>query len=381
MPDNPLKKNAGNKIRALSFLEYFKSRGFRVHFVSEYYWGEWNDQDIKQFEKSGLADKIDVLKRKASKKNLLHYFLTYKLPNFFFKRKWGILPVNFPEMVTIRLKRSFNRILKNNKFDYILLNYASWSTLIENNKLIGNAQVVLDTHDLLSAQNLHKYHLGASFQEEMRRMSLFDEVLAISAEENYIFEQFCNTKVTLAPMMISRPPSSIISVEERTFDLIYVASNNPHNIDAANWFMSKVYPLLPASIKICIIGQITTFIKGEYSNITLIPYIKDLNTIYQDAKIAICPMLSGTGTKIKVIEAISNNLPVVCNSRGVDGLLNKIDNGCLVSDDPEGFKNHILSLLNNKDIYLQQSLYAKRNYEAVYELNACYQRLDQLFQL
>lgn len=381
MPDNPLKKNAGNKIRAFSFLAYFKSRGFQVHFVSEHYWGEWNDAGILEFSNSGFAAKTDVLKRKAPKTNLLSYFLFYKLPNFFYQKKWGFLPDNFPEMVTIRLKRAFNKILRNNQFDYIFINYASWSTLIEDNPLTGDAKLILDTHDLLSAQNTGKYSLGASFQEEMRRLSLFDQVFAISIEEQYIFEQFCTASVKLVPMMISKPVTNTIPVQDRKFDLIYVASKNPHNIDAANWFMTKVYPLLPPTLKLCIIGQITPYITGDHANITLIPFAEDLDTYYQDAKIAICPMLSGTGVKIKVIEAISHHLPVVCNTRGIDGLINKINNGCLVSDTAEGFKDHILSLLSHTAVYQEQSLYAKQIFEASYELNSCYKKLDQLFQL
>lgn len=379
MPDNPLKKNAGNKIRALSFLDYFKSRGFQTHFVSEYYWGEWNETDIREFENSGLTSQTWVLPRKAPKKNLLYYFFCYKLPNFFYQKKWGLFQLNFPELVSIRLKRAFNKILRQNQYDYIFINYASWSSLIENNPNLGKATTLLDTHDFLTAQHQEKYPVGASFQEEIRRLSLFDKVLAISVEEQYLFSQFCKTEIALAPMMIKKPEASPVPVAERKFDLIYVASKNPHNIEAANWFMTQVYPLLPKTINICIIGQVTAFIKGNYNNITLIPFAAELDTCYHQAKIAICPMLSGTGTKIKVIEALSHHLPVVCNTRGVDGLINKTNNGCLVSDNPKEFSRHIITLLEQPEIYRQQAAYAKQAFESDYEQEACYQKLDQLF--
>lgn len=379
MPDNPIKKNAGNKIRALSFLNYFKSRGFQVHFVSEYYWGEWNSQDITEFEQSGLADQTFVLPRKASKKNLLYYFFCYKLPNFFYQKKLGILPVNFPELVTYRLQKAFNKILKNNHYDYIFINYASWASLIENNKYITNAQTVLDTHDFLTAQNQNKFDIGASFKEEIRRLSLFNKVLAISVEEQYLFSQFCKNDVIMAPMMIETPAANSIPVAERKFDIIYIASKNPHNIQAANWFISKVYPLLPQSLSICIIGQITKSITGNHPNITLIPFAEDLTNYYHQAKIAICPMLSGTGTKIKVVEALSYHLPVVCNLRGVDGLVNKSNNGCLVSDCPKEFSNYIVTLLKNQSLYGEQASFAKQTFESNYEEQTCFKKLDQLF--
>lgn len=379
MPDNPLKKNAGNKIRAMSFLEYFKSRNFDIHFVSEYSWGEWNKEDIGQFEKSNLANAVSVLKRKASKKNLIYYLFCHKLINFFYQKKWGMLPFGFPDLVTYKLKKAFDHLLKQNNYDYIFINYASWSTLIEKNSLVGNAKTILDTHDFLTAQNQRKYPIGKSFQEEIRRLSLFDHVLAISIEEQYIFSQFCKTAVKLAPMMIEQPPVGTIPLPERKFDLIYVASKNPHNVEAANWFMTQVYPLLPKSIKICVIGQITEFINGDQPDITTVPFAEDLATYYHQAKVAICPMLSGTGTKIKVVEALSYHLPVVCNTRGVDGLINKTNNGCLVADLPEAFKNHILSLLDQPETYTEQSLYAKFTYESGYEQESCYKKLDQLF--
>ncbi len=379
MPDNPLKKNSGNKIRALSFLQYFKSRGFNVHFVSEYFWGEWTDDDTSEFENSNLAQTTSVLYRKPFKRNFFYYFFCYVLPNFFYQKKLSTTPTPFPELVTYRLKKAFNDILRKNDFDYIFINYASWSTLIEDNKLVKNAKIILDTHDFLTAQNQQKFKIGPSFQEEIRRLSLFDLVLAISIEEQYIFSQFCKSEIKLAPMMIEKPKENPILVSKRKFDIIYVASKNPHNIQAASWFMSLVYPLLPKSVTICMIGEITQFISKEHSNITTIPFAQDLATYYEQAKIAICPMLSGTGTKIKVIEALSYSLPIVCNLRGVDGLVNKSNNGCLVSDDPEEFKEHITTLLNDQQEYNKLSLLARQTFESNYEEENCYKKLDRLF--
>lgn len=377
MPDNPLKKNAGNKIRALSFLHYFKSRGFQIHFVSEYFWGNWTEQDIIEFENSGLAFKTSVLKRKASKKNLLFYFIAYKLPEFF----RGLLHHSFPDLATYRLKSAFNNILKQDQFDYVFVNYASWAGLIERNPLLKGAKTIIDTHDFLTAQNQHKFNIGKSLNEEIRRLSLFDRVLAISAEEQYIFDQFCKSQVTLAPMMIEKPSNIFIPFQEKKIDLIYVASKNPHNVTSFKWFIEEVYPLLPQSISVCIIGQISAYINGSYPNITTIPFAEDLGDYYQQAKVAVCPMLSGTGVKIKVIEALSYHLPVVCNSRGVDGLLNKSNNGCLVSDTPEGFSSYILALLNDVKTYEEQSLLAKYTFESGYEQETCYKKLDELFKL
>jgi glycosyltransferase involved in cell wall biosynthesis len=378
MPDNPLKKNAGNRTRALSMLSYFKSRNFEIDFVSEYFTGKWNETDIKAFEQAGLADNTYVIKKKPSKKNILYYLLFYKLPNFFYQNKAWFFPLQFSELVTLRFKRAFKKILKNNNYDYIFINYASWATLIEDNHFTKKSIKVIDTHDFITAQLQKKVNIGQAFKEEIRRISLFDIALAISVEEQYIFSQFCKNKVVLAPMMLDKP-QNLHDINEKSFDLIYVASDNVHNQKAANWFFKNVYPLLPVSVQICVIGQINEHLSIKAPNIVSVNFAEDLSIYYQNAKVALCPMLTGTGTKIKVVEALSYGLPIVCNTRGVDGLINKTNNGCLVSDDSIEFGNNIMKLLTDESEYKKQAENALAAFSINYEKEHCYKNLDKLF--
>lgn len=378
MPDNPLKKNAGNRTRALSMLSYFRSRNFEIDFVSEYFTGRWDETDITAFEQAGLANNTYVIKKKPSKGNILFYLLFYKLPNFFYQNKAWFFPLQFPELVTLRFKKAFNKLLKAKDYDYIFINYASWASLVENNPFTKSAIKVIDTHDFITAQHQRKNDIGQSFREEIRRISLFDIALAISVEEQYVFSQFCKNRVVLAPMMLDKP-ENLNAIEERSFDLIYVASDNIHNRKSANWFFNEVYPLLPTNLNICIIGQINEHLSIQDANITLVNFAEDLSTYYQNARVALCPMLTGTGTKIKVVEALSYGLPVVCNTRGVDGLINKTNNGCLVSDDPAEFRNNIIKLLTDKSEYKKQAENASAAFYLNYEKKACYKKLDQIF--
>lgn len=378
MPDNPLKKNAGNRTRALSMLSYFKSRNFEIDFISEYFTGRWNETDIKAFEQSGLANNTYVIKKKPSKKNILFYLIFYKLPNFFYQNRAWFFPLQFPELVTMRFKRAFNKILKNNDYDYIFINYASWATLVDGNHLTEKPVTIIDTHDFITAQLQKKVNIGQSFKEEIRRISLFDIALAISVEEQYIFSQFCKNRVALAPMMMDKPENHH-PAEEKTFDLIYVASDNVHNKKSANWFFKEVYPLLPGNIQICVIGQINEHLSIKAPNVTAVNFAEDLSTYYQTAKVALCPMLTGTGTKIKVVEALSYGLPIVCNSRGVDGLIDKTNNGCLVSDNPVEFGNNIMKLLTDESEYKKQAENAQAAFNTNYEKERCYKNLDTIF--
>ena len=340
MPDNPIAGKAGNTTRLRSILSYFNdSKMVEATFVSLKDWGMWKENDINIFEKEYPNIKLSLLEKKH-KKSFLKYIFLYKIP-YFFKN-------NSIDISSFVLRKNFAEIANNEKFDSIIISYASWGNIIEHVRNIPHS--IVDTHDFITAQKSSKKNkIGKYFQDEMRILSKFDEIWTYSVEEEYIFEQFTNKKVTLIP--VSFPINFNEANAVSKYDIIYVASNNPHNIAGINWFLKEVLPFLE-NTEIHIIGKICTEI-GDYEKVVKHGMVDDLNDFYNRAKVAICPMLSGTGIKIKVIEALSYGIPVVTNRRGVDGLVNKKENGCLVTDDAKIFAGEIMHLLNDKVYYAQ----------------------------
>ncbi len=371
-PENPLYKTKGNNARALSMLEYFKARDIEVDFA-----GVETDlfgaNEIDKLKEEKLISKGYFLPIFIRKKNKLKYFFHYSLPN---KIKGKI---SLFDNVRSGHKKAFNAALKENDYDVILISYLYWSNLIKNNPYLKKAKLMIDTHDFQTAQfqKKKKFKLGKFFETEIKILSSYDKILVISPEEKYLFSQFIDKEIALVTH--SLPQKSQLKTASK-YDIIYVASENEHNTKAAKWFFSEVYHLLSKSLKIVVIGKIGTFI-GEYPNVEKISFIENLDDAYRESKIAICPMLSGTGIKIKVIEALSFGIPTVCNERGVDGLVNKTNNGCLVSNDPTEFANYIDNLLTDPNFYNKISLEAVSYFNDHHSLDSVYTALDQVFEL
>lgn len=381
MLDNPLGKNHGNKTWSLQLLKYFKTRGFEVDFVSDREWGMWSAADIEAFQKTGLARSVHILDRKPSKKNILRYFFQHKLPNFLIKRKAGFYTPAISDHITLFYQRQFNKILRSNEYDFIYINYVTCYSLIKNNPYVGSAIKIIDTHDFFTSQfQRHKnFDIGNAFREEIRRLSLFDNIWTVSVEEHYVFSQFCNKKVSLVQTMLDKPPrDAILPFDEKEYDIIYVASDIIHNKASASWFFSEVYPSLSPILNICVIGKITDHL-SDYPNVRKIRFVDDLDTFYAKSRIAICPMLSGTGIKVKVVEALSFGLPVVCNPRGVDGLLNKVNNGCTVVENGAQFAIAIDALLKDRELYSRQSEQAEASFDLFFRTESAYKKLDAIF--
>lgn len=368
-PENPLKKDSGNKTRVIELLKYFKHKGFEVDFVGPQY-KDFNQADLADLEATGWIRKAHLIHRKPKKNNPVSYWFSFKIPSLFAQNS---KVMNF---VTFNFRKEFDEILRGNTYDYIIISYVGWAELIKNNPLVKNAQTIIDTHDFatVQAKNDKGFETGKYFGTEIDRLDWFDQTWAISPDEAFVFGQFTRSKVKLIPFVIENHFGRLSSNPK--WDLIYVASNNTHNAQSAAWFFEKVYPLLPANLKICVIGKIGQVI-GDYPNVSKELSVPDLDAFYADSKIAICPMLSGSGVKIKVVEALSFGIPVVCNTRGVDGLSNKTGNGCLVTDDPKQFSQYIIELSQNPDFWNAQSQKAQSFFAEQFDLANAYRVLDE----
>ncbi|AZB11817.1 glycosyltransferase [Chryseobacterium sp. G0162] len=366
MPDNPMSGKAGNTTRLNYMLSYFnENRDLDVTFVSLRDWGMWKKEEETLFYEKFPNIQLHLLDKKY-KKSFIKYLFLYKIPYLFKK--------NSIDTTSYILRKEFSDIIKKSTFDFAIISYATWGRLI--NELSDSTYTIIDTHDFITAQSRHKCTIGKLFQDEISILKQYDNIWTYSVEEEYIFDQFTNKKVTLMP--VSFPENLSEKKTEFKYDILYVASDNPHNIKGIQWFLKEVLPLLN-NVKVHIIGKIGKAIAEDYPNVIKYGIVDDLQEFYNHARVAICPMLSGTGVKIKVLEALSYGLPVVTNRRGVDGLINKKNNGCLVSQNPVEFSKAIHQLMNDHVFYenvkMQGICYFKENHNPKIEKEI----LDSIF--
>ncbi|CAM2758280.1 Glycosyltransferase involved in cell wall bisynthesis [Flavobacterium succinicans] len=371
-PENPLSYTQGNNARALSLLQYFKNRKIYLDFVGEAS-KEFEEDAINELKRENLIKNGYLLKKEKKSSNIIKYYLNYSFP-----KKFNSKLKDF-DRTKFGYKEQFSKIVRDNDYDFIIVSYVYWSPLLDAVTKGCNTKWIIDTHDFLTSQfqDHKKFALDRYFKKEISVMKKFDEVWVISNEEKYLFSQFITKQVSLITHSL---PNAIetSSKTEKTIDVLYVASENFHNIKSAKWFFKEVYPLLSSDLKITIVGKVGNHI-SNFENVEKLIFVKELEDVYSKAKITVCPMLSGTGVKIKVIESLSHGIPVVCTERGVDGLLNKTNNGCLTTNDPLLFSKHINTLLNDNEFYKKNHLEAKRFFENHFDVKKTYKVLDAIF--
>lgn len=96
------------------------------------------------------------------------------------------------------------------------------------------------------------------------------------------------------------------------------------NLEAIEWIANELSPALGNDIKIKIVGKGTSELSGRLnrSNIEYLGFIssEELKSLYQACSAFICPIIYGSGVKIKVTEALSYGTPIIATKESLEGL-------------------------------------------------------------
>ena len=131
--------------------------------------------------------------------------------------------------------------------------------------------------------------------------------------------------------------------------LFWGAMNRVENIYAVRWFIKDILPQVVKDfpdLKLYIVGANPTkkIINLNIKNIIVTGFVDNPYTYFERCQIAIAPLKIGAGIKIKVLECLEANIPVVSTSVGAEGIKSK---KLYVIDDPLKFANKIKEIFRN----------------------------------
>lgn len=261
------------------------------------------------------------------------------------------------DWVTPVMIHQFKEIISATCYDYIVMFYVYTAELLSPVNYSGNARKVYFMEDFLAMghyiSGISK-SIGQMLEDEMIRLGYFDKIACISFDEKIFFEKLLpNKDFYFLPHLISRKEQSHSQAKRQKKHVLFVGFDNPYNKEGIRWLIEEVYPFLQNNVEVKIVGKVGEFVTEILPNVQKMGYVEDLDALYRDTDIVVCPLKNGTGMKIKVIEAMSYGIPIVCTSRGVDGMPDKFKNGCLVEDTPKGFAQAINRLATDELFYYQ----------------------------
>ena len=158
-------------------------------------------------------------------------------------------------------------------------------------------------------------------------------------------------------------------------DIVFVAGfAHPPNEDAARWFVVTVLPRVRVRLpdaRFAIVGSNPTArvraLAGPGVTVTANLSDEALQDCYARARVAVVPLRCGAGVKLKVVEALTEGVPLVTTSIGAQGLPG-VAEVAGVHDDADAFADAVYALLVNDALWRQrcaaQISYARQRFNA-----------------
>lgn len=139
------------------------------------------------------------------------------------------------------------------------------------------------------------------------------------------------------------------------------------NYEGLYWFNEKVWKQISTafpSLKLLVVGSGN--LPGQYvelakdTSFVFTGMVKDVKEYYNKASVVIVPIQKGSGTRLKVLEAMGCGVPIVSTSKGAEGISYTDGENILISDDEPGFAGNIKMLLSNKQQRVGQANMARQ---------------------
>ncbi|MCS7026207.1 MAG: glycosyltransferase [Bryobacteraceae bacterium] len=125
------------------------------------------------------------------------------------------------------------------------------------------------------------------------------------------------------------------------------------NQEALDWFTKAVLPRVVErrpQAKLVIIGSDPPprhSLPAKDRNVEILGFVEDLRQAFARYAVFVCPILSGSGVRVKLLEAFCTGIPVVSTRLGAEGLTDVDGEICFLADTPADFAKRILDLFDN----------------------------------
>jgi polysaccharide biosynthesis protein PslH len=244
--------------------------------------------------------------------------------------------------------------------DVVVLEYVQLEALVRR---------VRARHRILATHNVESTLMRtlASVTPPSRRFAMLLDALALRRMERRVISRYDTTVVVsetdLAGLPVA-PRAAIVCPNGQEEAPPVAFTSEPRvvfiaqlgwgpNVDASLWLGRSIWPEVHRQrpdAELTLVGRNPTdevrALDGGHG-VTVAGTVDTVRPFLEQALLAVAPLRAGSGTRLKILEALAHCRPVVATSLGVEGLDDLVGCGVVVADDVEGFASHIVALLDD----------------------------------
>lgn len=257
------------------------------------------------------------------------------------------------------------------------------------------ARLTLDLHNLESLWHqrcagvlspwvapLHHAFARAALRLEQELLPQFDLILTTSQQEcNYISVQFPELPVHVVANAVQWQERPRLDPEES----IVFSGNMEYlpNQKAALYFAKSIWPAILRQhprLHWKILGKGASQMQSLLAstrNLQIVADPEDAMMEIARSLVAVVPLTTGTGTRLKIIEAWAAGCPVVSTSIGAEGLAFRDGIDILIHDDPGDFAASVSRLVDNPAAAGSLADEGRQRFEHCYSWKSAWEALSK----
>lgn len=227
----------------------------------------------------------------------------------------------------------------------------------------------------------HRVFRGASLDLEREWLPRFSQVLAPSDNDAALVRAIApKARVSVYPNAIPSAPAPPRGEE----DVVVFSGNLEYhpNISAVRFFRYDVWPQLRErwpGLRWRLLGKnpeaVRRYTEGD-SRIEVAGEIDDAVAELARCKVAVVPLLAGSGTRLKILEAWAAGVPVVSTRLGVEGLPVRDAEHVLLADRAAAFSDAVTRLLACSELRSKLGLAGRALLEQEFTWERAWRKLD-----
>lgn len=261
-------------------------------------------------------------------------------------------------------------ILLLEKYDIIQLETLFLSPYIEEIRKYSNAKIVLRSHNIEhliwqrianDCKNpLKKYyirHLTETLKKyELDVINKFDGIACISRkDESFFMRNNCAVPTTTISFGIDIEEYNFKFAQENVSLFHIGAMNWIPNQNGIKWFLQHVWHLINEELSDVVFSLAgrkmpVFFTKLKLPNIDVVGEVENAKDFIQSKGIMIVPLFSGSGIRIKIIEAMALGKLVITTKIGAEGINYTHKENILIANSAEDFKFAVTEAISDGNL-------------------------------
>lgn len=196
---------------------------------------------------------------------------------------------------------------------------------------------------------------------QYRRCALIYSVSDIDAQAIRRLSGDRNT-VAVVPISVDAEGVAPASPIDAGHELLFVGGLHwPPNADAVGHFIDEILPIVRSRLpntRLTVVGRTDARVQHRLrtlGGVTFAGHVADIEPFFRRSRAMVVPLRSGSGMRVKILDALARGMPTVTTSVGCEGIDATAGDHLLVADTPATFAAAVVRVLTDDELAMRLS--------------------------